>query len=124
MGEASRAKLLTAQDDSAYVSPDLEGAIDRVKLPGLSLLLVRVNVVELNLKRSSHSMGLFGPSYHRLCEKGIKAFESGDLEAASDLFMKAIKKEPQQPRAFGWLGMTYQQAVDQFALREEQTSVT
>jgi hypothetical protein len=45
MGEGSRGTLLTAQDDSAYVSPDLEGAIDRVKSRELWLLLVRINVV-------------------------------------------------------------------------------
>ena len=56
MGEVSLAKLLTVQDDSAYVSPDLEGAIARVKLRGLSLLLVRINVVD-KTEEPPHRLG-------------------------------------------------------------------
>jgi tetratricopeptide (TPR) repeat protein len=59
-------------------------------------------------------MGLFSPSYHGLCKKGIQALESGDVEGASDLFLKAMQMDPSQPRAFGWLGHTYFAAADQF----------
>jgi tetratricopeptide (TPR) repeat protein len=55
-------------------------------------------------------MGLFGPSYHSLCEKGIKAFHADDLEGASGLFLSAIKIDSTKPRAFGWLGMVYARA--------------
>jgi tetratricopeptide (TPR) repeat protein len=66
-------------------------------------------------------MGLFGPSYHKLCEKGIAALEAGDLETASELFMKAMRKDPSQPRAFFWLGATYQQAASEFGLQGNQS---
>lgn len=57
-------------------------------------------------------MGLFSPSYHRLCEQGILAFNAGDFETASERFLSAIQKDQQAPRAFGWLGMTYQAATN------------
>jgi tetratricopeptide (TPR) repeat protein len=62
-------------------------------------------------------MGLFSTSYHDLCEKGKKAFNSGNLEKAIELFLKAIEKDPHHPRAFGWLGMTYGKASNFFFMQ-------
>lgn len=64
-------------------------------------------------------MGLFSNSYHDLCRQGIKALQAGNLERASNLFMKAIDKDQSQPRAFGWLGTTYQKAAD--SIRDDAT---
>ncbi len=57
-------------------------------------------------------MGLFGSSYHGLCKKGIREFESGNIEGATDLFLKAIALDNREPRAFGWLGQCYMAAGD------------
>lgn len=64
-------------------------------------------------------MGLFGNSYNDLCKKGIEALESGDVEKASEYFMQALRKDQNQPRAFAWLGMTYQEAVNAFFRQDE-----
>jgi tetratricopeptide (TPR) repeat protein len=64
-------------------------------------------------------MGLFGPSYNKLCEKAIAALDAKDLELASTLLMEAIKKDQQHPRAFGWLGMTYREAASEFSLSND-----
>jgi tetratricopeptide (TPR) repeat protein len=63
-------------------------------------------------------MSLFGRSYHELCEKGKSAFDSGDLTKALDAFTKAVDKDPQHPRAFGWLGMVYMSISQHFTMIE------
>jgi len=67
-------------------------------------------------------MGFFSPSYHGLCKKGIQALESGDVDGASELFLKAMRIDPSQPRAFGWLGYCYVAAGTHFGLSGEETS--
>jgi tetratricopeptide (TPR) repeat protein len=62
-------------------------------------------------------MGLFGNSYHQLCEKAIEALEGNDIERASKLLLAAIAKDNSQPRAFHWLGMTYNAASSAFAMQ-------
>jgi tetratricopeptide (TPR) repeat protein len=72
--------------------------------------------------RMRRAMGLFGSSYHGLCKKGIQALESGDVGGASELFLKAMRMDPSQPRAFGWLGYCYVGAADYFWRAGEQTN--
>lgn len=64
-------------------------------------------------------MGLFGHSYNDLCKKGREALESGDEEKASEHFLQAIRNDQSKPRAFAWLGMTYQEAVNAFLRQDE-----
>jgi tetratricopeptide (TPR) repeat protein len=56
-------------------------------------------------------MGFFSPSYHDICKKGIREFNAGNLEKASELFMRAMEMDSSQPRAFYWLGLTYAEAM-------------
>src|SRR6202035_3956166 len=53
-------------------------------------------------------MGLFSPSYDGLCKKAKAAGESGNLEEAEHLFLKATMKHPNRPVAYAGLGMIYQ----------------
>jgi len=68
-------------------------------------------------------MGLFSiffkPSYHALCEKGIKAFNDNNFDEAIDLFIHAIELDQNQPRAFGWLGLVYSDVAGNYSIQND-----
>jgi cytochrome c-type biogenesis protein CcmH/NrfG len=60
-------------------------------------------------------MGLFGPSYHGLCRKAREALNSEDFERAFELYRKAARMDPTQPRAFFGFGMTFAEVSNKFS---------
>lgn len=52
-------------------------------------------------------MGIFGPSYRSLCNQSVEALESGNLEKAQELILRAIDKDPSAAGAYACLGMVY-----------------